>query len=209
MKLTRQAMLSAILVTSSALAIAQAPAPAPAAAPPARPRFTFWVTTSAFPDGGEVPMKYAMRGDNKLPAFEFHWNLGMNPAPTPPPDLVSYAIIFHDIETANNKGIADNLHWTAWNIPATAKGLPEGLGSGDLPDGTRNGPGLASRMNKPPSYFGPGSGPGPFHHYAFEFYALDTRIDLPATATREELLKAMDGHVIGKAAWLGRFHAQQ
>ena len=52
-----------------------------------------------------------------------------------------------------------------------------------------------------------GAGPGPFHHYVFEFYALDTKLDLPANTTRDELLKAMDGHVIGKAAWVGRFHA--
>jgi Phosphatidylethanolamine-binding protein len=50
-------------------------------------------------------------------------------------------------------------------------------------------------------------GPGPFHHYIFEFYALDTKLDLPANTTREELLKAMDGHVIGKAGWFGRYHA--
>jgi phosphatidylethanolamine-binding protein (PEBP) family uncharacterized protein len=41
----------------------------------------------------------------------------------------------------------------------------------------------------------------------FEFYALDTKIDLPATTSREDLMKAMDGHVIGKAAYVGRFHA--
>jgi hypothetical protein len=41
----------------------------------------------------------------------------------------------------------------------------------------------------------------------FEFYALDTKLDLPANTTREDLLKAMDGHVIGKAAYVGRFHA--
>jgi phosphatidylethanolamine-binding protein (PEBP) family uncharacterized protein len=41
----------------------------------------------------------------------------------------------------------------------------------------------------------------------FEFYALDTKLDLAATTTREDLLKAMEGHVIGKAAYVGRFHA--
>jgi phosphatidylethanolamine-binding protein (PEBP) family uncharacterized protein len=56
--------------------------------------------------------------------------------------------------------------------------------------------------------FGPGAGVGPIHHYVFEFYALDTKLDLPANTTRDELLKAMDGHVIGKAAWFGRFHTQ-
>ncbi len=47
---------------------------------------------------------------------------------------------------------------------------------------------------------------GPFHHYVFEFYALDTKLDLPANTTRDALMKAMEGHVIGKAAYVGRFH---
>jgi len=151
-------------------------------------------------------MKNAFRGENKSPAFEFHWTQGPNSA-NPPENLQTYAVIFHDIENSTNKTTADTLHWSAFNIPGTAKGLPDGLGSGDLPDGTRNGPGIAaSRPNGTPGYFGPGAGPGPFHHYVFEFYALDTKLDLPANTTREDLLKAMDGHVIGKAAWVGRFH---
>ena len=138
-------------------------------------------------------------GGNKSPAFEFHWNLGTNPG-TAPDTLQTYAVIFHDIENSSNKTTVDTLHWTAFNIPGTAKGLPEGLGTGDLPDGTRNGPGIANRGGNPAAYFGPGAGPGPFHHYVFEFYALDTKLDLPANATREDLMKAMDGHIIGKAA---------
>ena len=39
-------------------------------------------------------------------------------------------------------------------------------------------------------------GTEPIHYYAFEFYALDTKLDLPASATREDLLRAMDGYVI-------------
>jgi len=87
-------------------------------------------------------------------------------------------VIFHDIENSTNKTTTDTLHWSAFNIPGTTKGLPEGLGAGDLPDGTRNGPGIAARGGNPGAYFGPGAGPGPFHHYVFEFYALDTKLDL-------------------------------
>src|SRR5579871_5181892 len=172
------------------------------------PRLVLSVTSNAWPDGGEVPMHNAGRGDNKSPAFEFHWSQGNTPA-SAPDNLQTYAVIFHDIENPGpNKGVSDTLHWTAFNIPGSAKGLPEGLGTGDLPDGTRNGPGIMSRGGtQPGGYFGPGAGPGPFHHYVFEFYALDTKLDLPATATRDELIKAMDGHVIGKAAYVGRFHA--
>ena len=171
------------------------------------PRPVLSVTSNAWADGGEVPMKNAFRGENKSPAFEFHWNLGPNPT-NAPEALQTYAVIFHDIENSTNKTTVDTLHWSAFNIPGSAKGLAEALGSGDLPDGTRNGPGIAAgRGGNPPAYFGPGAGPGPFHHYVFEFYALDTKLDLPANTTRDDLLKAMDGHVIGKAAYVGRFHA--
>lgn len=198
-----------LIASSASLVMAQTP-PAggqPPATPGGRggPRLVLSVTSAAWPDGGEIPMKHAFRGENKSPAFEFHWSLGPTPA-SAPETLQSYAVIFHDIENSTNRGTADTLHWTMFNIPAAAKGLPEGLGAGDLPDGSRNGPGLNARTGNP-SYFGPGAGPGPFHHYIFEFYALDTKLELPATTTREELLKAMEGHVVGKAAYTGRFHA--
>ena len=196
-----------VVALSVAVGIAQAPqAPAGGAAPAGQGRGggrgpVLSVTSPSFPDGGEIPMKHGGRGENKSPAFEFHWSNGPTPAEAPA-TLQSYAVIFHDIENASMRGPTDTLHWAAFNIPGTAKGLPEGLAGGDLPDGTRNGPGLGRG-----SYFGPGAGPGPFHHYVFEFYALDTKLDLPATATRDELLKAMEGHVVGKAAYVGRFHA--
>jgi len=200
----QRTLLSAMAVVASATVV-MGQAPGGKQAPP--PRMVFSVSSTAWADGSEVPMHNAARGDNKSPAFEFHWSMGNNPG-SAPEALRTYAVIFHDVENSSNKTTADTLHWTAFNIPGTAKGLPEGLGSGDLADGTRNGPGIAARMRNPPGYYGPGAGPGPLHHYVFEFYALDTKLDLPADTTREDLLKAMDGHIIGKAGWFGRFHAQ-
>jgi Raf kinase inhibitor-like YbhB/YbcL family protein len=196
-KAKRNLLIAGGMLSCSALVLAQAPK---GPVGPARP--VLWVSSSAWPDGGEIPMANAIRGGSKSPEFEFHWNLGTNPA-GPPAELQSYAVIFHDIENATNRTTTDTLHWSAFNIPGTAKGLTEGLGRGDLPDGTRN----MARGGNPGAYVGPGAGPGPFHHYVFEFYALDTKLDLPANTTREDLLKAMDGHVIGKAAYVGRFHA--
>jgi hypothetical protein len=164
----------------------------------------FTVTSPSFPDGGEVPRKHSFYGENKLPQFDFSWVQAGNPAAAPA-TLQTYVVIFHDIENATAKGPADTLHWAAFNIPGTAKGLPEGMGTGDLPDGTRNGPGIGAGRGAP-GYFGPGAGPGPFHHYVWEFYALDTKLDLPANTTRDEIMKGMEGHVIGKAAYVGRFH---
>ena len=196
MKTMQAGMLTAVAVLASC-AVILAQGPAKGKGGPPRPVFS--VSSTAWPDGGEVPMKHAFRGENKSPAFEFNWS-------ATPEGLQTYAVVFHDIENSTNKTAVDTLHWAAFNIPGTAKGLPEGLGAGDLPDGTRNGPGIGAGRGAP-AYFGPGAGPGPFHHYVFEFYALDTKLDLPANTTRDELMKAMDGHVIGKAAYVGRFHS--
>ena len=122
----------------------------------------------------------------------------------PPASLASYAIIFHDIENAPRGAEPDTLHWMIWDIPGTAKGIPEGLPMGDLPDGSRQ---TTTNVGRG-AYFGPGAGPGPFHHYVFEFYALDTKLNLPSTATRAQVFAAMEGHVIGKSAFVGRFHQQ-
>ena len=164
----------------------------------------FTVTSPSFVDGGEVPVKHSFYGENKSPQFDFHWVQGGMEVEAPM-TLQSYAIIFHDMENASAKGPEDTLHWSVFNIPGTAKSLPEGLAGGDLPDGTRHGPGIGAGRGMP-SYFGPGAGPGPFHHYMFEFYALDTKLELPATTTRDAIWEALKGHVIGKAVYGGRFH---
>jgi Raf kinase inhibitor-like YbhB/YbcL family protein len=165
---------------------------------PAGPSFT--VTSSAWPDGDVVPMKYAGRG-GMSPAFDFKWVQGGNPA-MPPAALMSYAVIFHDIENAPRGGEPDTLHWIIWDVPGTANGIPEGMPMGDLPDGTKQSTTNIGRGG----YFGPGAGPGPYHHYVFEFYALDTKLNLPAASTRAQVLAAMEGHFVGKAAYVGRFH---
>ncbi len=144
--------------------------------------------TDAFPDGGIVPQKFTGRGGVQ-PAFKFSGA---------PAGTVSYAIIFHDLDVALAGGTGDVLHWTAWNIPATANGIPEGK----LPEGSVQGPNVAGQNG----YFGPGAPAGPrYHHYVFELYALNANLDLPATSGRDELLKAMAGKVVAKAAYVGRF----
>jgi len=147
--------------------------------------------TTAFADGAIVPQKYAGR-DGVQPGFTFS---------NAPEGTVSYAIIFHDIDVALMNGTGDVLHWICWNIPASAKGIPEGK----LPEGSVTGKNIAGQN----AYFGPGAPPGPrYHHYVFELYALNAKLDLPDTASRPELLKAMEGKIVAKAAYVGRFHQE-
>jgi Raf kinase inhibitor-like YbhB/YbcL family protein len=146
--------------------------------------------SKAFEDGGIVPQKYAGRGGVQ-PDFTFS---------NAPPETQTYAIIFHDLDVALMGGTGDVLHWMAWNIPASANGIPEGK----LPEGSVNGNNITGQ----PGYMGPGAPAGPrYHHYVFELYALNAKLDLPASASREQLLAAMQGKTVAKAAYVGRYRS--
>jgi Raf kinase inhibitor-like YbhB/YbcL family protein len=147
--------------------------------------------TDAFPDGGVVPAKFVSAGGGMsvLPAFK----LSGAPATT-----VSYAVIFHDIDVSLKGSSDDVLHWIAWNIPASANGWPEG----SLPAGSVQGNNLRGQAN----YMGPGAPAGVrYHHYVFELYALSANLDIPQTASRADLIKAMEGKIVAKSAYVGRF----
>ena len=115
----------------------------------------------------------------------------------------------HDPDVARNKTTDDQLHWLVWNIPGSSTGLPEGVPQGaDLADGSHQ------TSASGPVYRGPGAAAtGPRHHYTFEVYALDTKLDVAASAdafeTRNIVMKAIQGHVLGKAVYVGLFHRPQ
>ncbi len=90
------------------------------------------------------------------------------------------------------------------NIPGTARGQPENVPTDpELPDGTLQPKSLRGATG----YVGPGAGAaGPYHHYIWELYALDLKLDLTAAASRDDVLKAMDGHVLAKGGTFARFH---
>lgn len=154
------------------------------------------LTTTAFADGAQIPAKYTQAGDQISPALA--WT-------NAPPNTASFVLHMHDPDVARNRTTDDQVHWLVWNIPGSATGLPEGVPTGaDLPDGSHQ----ISATG--PVYRGPGApASGPLHHYTFEVFALDTKLDVPASAdafeTRTNVLKAMQGHVLGKAVYVGLF----
>jgi Raf kinase inhibitor-like YbhB/YbcL family protein len=157
------------------------------------------MTTTAFEDGGVIPDKYTQAAPMAV-SPELKWS-------QVPMATQSFVLLLHDPEPALNKSAKmDVTHWLIWNIPATATGLKEGVAPGELPDGSRQ---VSLRAN---GYMGPGAGPGPYHHYTFELYAIDTMLQVPqgapqqAADTRVAVFNAMDGHVLGKAILVGRFH---
>ena len=196
--------MAALLVASAMVAAAaaqQAPAGAgqrgagaqQAAPPPMR------LMSNAFIDGGLIPAKFTQAGEQLSP--QLAWA-------NVPEGTQSFVLHMHDMEGARNKTTEDQLHWLVWNIPAATRALPEGVPNGpDLKDGSHQTSASGNGV-----YRGPGAAAnGPYHHYVFEIFALDTKLDVAANPTdpfdtRTKVLSAMQGHVLGKAVYLGFFH---
>lgn len=174
----------------SSVSAQQNPAPPPA----------MRLTSTAFADGTPIPNRFTQAGEQVSPALS--WS-------NTPPGTTSFVLHMYDPDVSRNKTTEGQLHWLVWNIPPTATGLPEGVPQGaERPDGSRQ------TSASGPVYRGPGApAAGPQHHYTFEVFALDTKIDVPAGGepfeTRVNVLKAIQGHVLGKAVYVGLFHRPQ
>ena len=171
---------------------------------PAAPPMT--MTIAGFSDGGQIPVKFSQAAEGAAPGE------GTSPAITwtnTPAGTQSFVLNMHDMEVVRNKTTDDQAHWVVWNIPATATGLPEGV-----PKGSRRPDGSYQVSATGPMYRGPGApASGPMHHYVFEIYALDTKLDVQPGAdafeSRTNVMKAMQGHILGKAVYGGLFKRPQ
>jgi Raf kinase inhibitor-like YbhB/YbcL family protein len=164
------------------------------AASPARPGLV--LTTPAFEDCGIIPAKYTQSVSNPV-SFGLEWT-------NVPPDTKSFLLMMHDPEVAKQRTIEDQLHWLVINIPGDTRQIAEAVPPmPKLPNGSvqaKNGAGDIG-------YRGPGAAAaGPYHHYTLVLFALDTRLDLDENASRADALKAMNGHILGKAVLVGRYH---
>ena len=179
--------------------------PQPGAAQPQRGRGgrgaiqVMTLASPAWTDGGQIPAKHGQASGNGDVSPPLTWS-------NVPDGAVSFVLVVHDLDTAVNPGTDDLLHWLVWNIPGSARALPEHVPQGaTLPDGSRQ----ISATG--PNYRGPAAAAsGPPHHYVFELYALDTALDVPAVGaspaqTRAAVLAAMAGHVRGKGVFTGLF----
>jgi Raf kinase inhibitor-like YbhB/YbcL family protein len=91
-------------------------------------------------------------------------------------------------------------HWIIYNVPATATGLSENINKTQmLPDGSRQGKNGFGNIG----YNGPAPPPGKVHHYYLRLYALDMTLSLDAGASRDEVVKAMNGHVLAEGELMG------
>jgi len=195
MKIKPRTAFCAALVT---LGIAVSPAQEPNNPPP--PRAGLTITAAEFPDGGVIPAKFTRTGENPVsPKLEWKNIL---------PNAVSFTLIVHDPDTSRNKTTEDVLHWMIVNLPADAREIAEGVGTSGVVK-LSNGAMQMKNRTGAPGYAAMAAGTGPYHHYLFELYELDTKLDVSPDATRAVVLKAMDGHVIERAAMFGRFRREK
>jgi Raf kinase inhibitor-like YbhB/YbcL family protein len=153
---------------------------------------TMQITSTAFEHGDMMPVEYTADGANVNPALAW----GKVPAGTK-----SLALICDDPDAPMGTWV----HWVVWNLPPTSSGLPWAVPHGDAIAGGglqgRNGSGKLG-------YSGPAP-PSGTHRYFFKLYALDTELDLPAGSGKADLLKAMEGHILGSGELMGRYSREK
>ena len=156
------------------------------------PPLNIQITSTAFADGQPIPVKYTCSGSNVSPPLQW----GSAPAGTK-----SFALIAEDPDAP----VGTWVHWVLYDLPPGMMSLAENLPpSPELPDGSKQG------VNdfRQPGYGGPCPPPGKPHRYFFKIYALDTTLHLKSGATKQELLKAMDGHVLAQGQLIGTYQRQ-
>lgn len=186
--------------------------PNPLPAPPAQqggggnfqnrrgPIQTMTLTTTAWADGGMIPVKYTQAGAQVSPPLA--WS-------NVPDGTTSFVLIAHDVDAPVGQATDDLLHWMVWNIPGATRSLAEGIPHGNpMADGARQISATA------PGYRGPGAlAAGPTHHYVFEIFALDSNIEVPAVGqspplTRAAVTAAMAGKIRARGTLVGLFKRQ-
>ena len=151
---------------------------------------TFQLTSEAFTNGQSIPAKYACVGRNISPALV--WT-------DAPVDTQSFALIMDDPDAPFGTWV----HWVLYNINPDQRELQEDLpitGKNIDPEAIYVGKNSAGNIG----YDGP-CPPSGTHRYYFKLYALDTLISLLPGASKEQLLKEMDGHILAQTELMGTF----
>ena len=150
----------------------------------------FKLRSPAIAPSGHIPAKYTCDGADLSPPLR--WT-------DPPLNTKSFALIVHDHDAAT-------VHWLLYGVAGSLRELPEGVPTRDTVEniGTQgiNGFGKVG-------YGGPCPPPGPSHHYFFRLYALDAPVVLPSRTAQVDVVRAMHGHVLGRAELMGRYSRKE
>ena len=145
------------------------------------------LTSDAFQPGAAIPVHFSAYGEDVSPPLA--WTGA-------PAGTRSFVLLVEDPDATSAKPY---VHWMAWNIAGERTNLPEAVAESapDIVQGRNN--------HGDNAWFGPRPRGSSAHHYWFQLFALDTALTLPMTASRNDVLKAMDGHVIAAGQLVGMF----
>jgi hypothetical protein len=147
------------------------------------------ITSTAFSEGQPIPQKYTCQGSDISPPLA--WT-------NAPANVKSFALIMDDPDAP----VGTWVHWVLYDLPPDAIGLPEDVAKTEvMANGAKQGLNTWPRLG----YGGPCPPPGKPHRYFFNLYALDKMLGLKPNATKKDLLKAMEGHVLAEGQLMGTY----
>jgi len=149
---------------------------------------TIKLTSSAFKEGAMIPARYTCDGKDISPPL--NWS-------EVPEGTQSFALICDDPDAP----IGTWVHWVVYNIPDNVTAFPENV----PPHKSVMGNILQGMTDFRRIGYGGPCPPRGTHRYYFKIYALDTMLNLPAGATKRELLRAMEGHILVEGQLMGRY----
>jgi Raf kinase inhibitor-like YbhB/YbcL family protein len=147
------------------------------------------LSSTAFQPGATMPKPYTGDGADRSPPLG--WS-------EPPTGTRSLALVCEDPDAPGGTWV----HWVLFNLPGQTRGLEEGVPKTEtLGSGAKQGKNDFGDVG----YGGPAPPRGKPHRYFFKLYALDVAVDLPAGATKAQLLDAMQGHVLAEGELVGNY----
>ena len=135
-----------------------------------------------------IPVKFTCAGVNVSPQLK--WTCTNE-------TVKSFVIFFEDLDDKNGNPV----HWILFNIPSFITQLHEDITTvRNVPDEVCFGTNDFGKIG----YTGPCNQSG-VHHFAFKIFALDRGLPLVPGSTKYEILKAMEGHIVGKGKLIGKY----
>lgn len=141
------------------------------------------LTSPAFQENSKIPKRYTCQGEGLCPALEID---------DPPKNTASFVVIMHDPD-APGTGFT---HWVVWNIEPSIREIEEMT----IPVGACEGMNGVGEMG----WIGP-CPPTGAHRYEFRLYALDSKLDLPLSSTKEDVEKKMKGKILEETKLVGTY----